>query len=126
MNGTDVLLYVDNGFGTLIAVASQRAVDFKEAIAPIDVSSKVSRNRRIIAGRYSADVTLSNLYIPTSSGYGRLKDAMRNGTAIVVGRYEGGSKLEQASAIVASLDGNFPDQGAGIVSIQLAVDGAWA
>jgi hypothetical protein len=125
MNGTDVLLYVDNGFGTLVVVGSQRNVDFKEATAAIDVSSKISRNRRIIAGRYSSDVTLSHLYVPTASGYGRLRDAMRNGTAITVGRYEGGSKLEQSSAIVTSLDGNFPDQGAAVISIGLAVDGAW-
>jgi hypothetical protein len=125
MNGTDVLLYVDNGFGTLVVVGSQRNVDFKEATAAIDVSSKISRNRRIIAGRYSSDVTLSHLYVPTASGYGRLRDAMRAGTAITVGRYQGGSKLEQSSAIVTSLDGNFPDQGAAVISIGLAVDGAW-
>lgn len=127
-NGTDVLLYVDNGFGTQVVVASQRNVNFKEQNAVLDMSSKTSRNRRITGGRYSADVSLQSLYIPTASGYGRLRDALRAGTAISVRRMQGSgpSTLETASAQVTSLSEDFPDQGPGVVSIDLAIDGAWS
>lgn len=129
LNGTDVVLYVDNGFGTQTAVASQRGVNFKEGNAVIDFSSKTSRNRRVGGGRYTADVSLTHLYIPTASGYGRLRDAIRAGTAINVRRMQGASALatlETASAQVAAISEDFPDQGPGVVSIDLVIDGAWA
>lgn len=126
VNGTDVLLYVDNGLGTQVVVGSQRGLDVKEATAFVDMSSKASRLRRGVPGRYSADATLTHCYIPSSSGYGALKRAMRNGAFITVRRMEGGSALEDASAVVTSLGGNFPDQGAAIISVGLAIDGGFA
>ena len=56
MNGTDVLLLVNTGTPTVPvyeAVGSQRDVTFDEATEEIDVSSKDSRAKRVLPGRYS-------------------------------------------------------------------------
>lgn len=128
LNGTDVLVYVPDGFGTYIPVLSQRNVNFKEATATIDWSSKASRAKRVTAGRYSATVTLAHGYIPSASGYIALRNAMRNGTAVNCRRMQGGTPttLETAAAIVVGLGEDFPDQGPGVVSVDLEIDGTWA
>lgn len=125
VNGSDVLLYVDVGGGTQAVVGSQRGVDFKEASAIIDMSSKASRARRLIAGRYSSTVSFTHMYIPSASGYNALKTAARAGSAITIRRVEGGTNIEDGRAFVTALDGNFPDQGPSIVSVTLEIDDAW-
>ena len=60
MNGTDILLYVNTGTPAVPAytvVGSQRDVTFEESTDEIDVSSKDSRAKRVLPGRYSASVS---------------------------------------------------------------------
>ncbi len=120
MNGTDILLLVDN-----TAVGSQRDVSFDETTAEIDMSSKDSRAFRTIAGRYKATVSLDAVYVPDDACYLLLKAAMRNGTLIQVIREEEGEVLESAAALVTSLSEKGPDQDAATVAVGLTIDGEW-
>ena len=121
MNGSDVLLFVDG-----VAVGSQRGVEFSEDTAEIDVSNKqAGRAQRVIAGRYSASVSLDALYVPDDTGYQSLQSAMRNGTAVTVVKTESGVTIESASAIVTSLSERDPDQDASTISCDLTIDGEW-
>jgi hypothetical protein len=121
LNGADVLVYVG---ATL--VGSQRDVTFDEATEVIDSSSKKSRNRRVLPGRYSSTVSLDALYISDDAGYLLLKEAMRDGTMVTLVRKEEGANLEQASCVVASLSEAAPDQDVCVVSASFEVDGPWA
>lgn len=125
LNGTSVLVFADVS-GTQTVVGSQTGATFSEADALVDVSSKAARARAVQAGRYSADVSLTHLYVPGNAAYNALKTAHRNGTAIVIERQESASALEYASCYVTSVSESFPDQGAAEISIDLAVNGVWA
>jgi len=120
MNGADILIWIEGNM-----VGSQRDVTIDETTAEIDMSSKDARERRVIAGRYSANISLDALYVPSDTAYTALKAAMRDGTLVEVVRIEEGSVLESANAVVTSLSEKGPDQDAATVSIGLAIDGAW-
>jgi TP901-1 family phage major tail protein len=128
INGSDILLFVNTGTPELPsyeAVGSQRDVTFEENTEEIDVSSKDQREMRVIAGRYSANISLDALYVPDDAAFTALQDAMRNGTLILVQRQEAGVALEEADALITSMSSSFPDQGEGTISISLTIDGAW-
>lgn len=128
MNGSDVLLLVNTGTPTVPVyevVGSQRDVTFDEANAEIDVSSKDGRPKRVLAGRYSASLSLDALYVPTNADYLALRDALRNGELILVARQEEGVTIETADALIASMSQSFPDQGEATISIALTIDDAW-
>ena len=128
MNGTDVLLLVNTGTDAVPsyeAVGSQRDVSFEEATEEIDVSSKDSRSKRVLPGRYSASLSLDALYVPTDTAYLALQDAMRDGELIKVAKQNDESTTETADALITSLSESFPDQGEGTISISLTIDGDW-
>ena len=128
MNGTDVLLLVNTGTPSLPVyevVGSQRDVTFEEATEEIDVSSKDSRAKRVLPGRYSSSLSLDALYVPTNADYQALKDAMRNGDLILVARQEDNVTLETADALITALSEAFPDQGEATISVSLTIDGFW-
>jgi len=128
MNGSDVLLLVNIGTPSVPsyqAVGSQRDVTFEEATEEIDVSSKDSRAKRVLAGRYSASISLDALYVPTRDDYDALKAAKRNGELILVARQENGVTIETANALVTSISEAFPDQAEATISVSLTVDGEW-
>jgi predicted secreted protein len=120
MNGADILIWIEGNM-----VGSQRDVTIDETTGEIDMSSKDARERRVIAGRYSANLSLDALYVPSDTAYMALKAAMRAGTLVEVVRIEEGTVLESANAVVTSLSEKGPDQDAATVSIGLAIDGAW-
>jgi len=128
MNGTDMLLLVNTGpAGTPVyeVVGSQRDVTFDEATEEIDVSSKDSRAFRGLPGRYKSTLTLDALYVPSDAAYLALRDAMRDGNLILVARQDDGVTTETADAIITTLSESFPDQGEGVISVSLTVDGFW-
>lgn len=124
INGTSILLLADVG-GTPTVVGSQRGVTFDETSDTIDVSSKESRSMRVISGRYSTTVSLEHLYVPTDLAYLALNTANRTGAFITIRRQELASDTEEASAIVTSISGDFPDQGEAVISVELQIDGDW-
>jgi len=128
MNGSDVLLLVNIGTPSVPvyqAVGSQRDVTFEEATEEIDVSSKDSRAKRVLPGRYSATISLDALYVPTRDDYDALKNAMRDGELVLVARQEEGATTETANALVTSMSEAFPDQGEATISVSLTIDGEW-
>ena len=125
MNGADVLLWVETDAGYVV-VGSQRDVTFNESTDEIDVSSKDSRARRVLGGRYGSTVTLDALYVPDDDAYLALQEAMRDGTLIRIEREESEAALEYADALVTGLSGRMPDQGESTVSIDLTIDGEWS
>jgi hypothetical protein len=120
VNGADVLIRIDGD-----VVGSQRDVTFEESTGEVDVSSKASRAKRVIAGRYEAAVSLEALYVPSDTAYQALKTAMRAGTLVTVIRQEDGATLESAEALVVKMSEKAPDQDAATVSIDLTIDGEW-
>jgi TP901-1 family phage major tail protein len=128
INGSDILLLVNTGTAAVPvyeAVGSQRDVTFDEATEEIDVSSKDSRAKRVLPGRYSASLSLDALYVWSDDGYQALRDAMRDGELILVARQDDGVTMETADALITSLSESFPDQGEGTISISMTVDGFW-
>jgi len=128
-NGSDVLLLANTGTAdTPIyeAVGSQRGITFEDGTEGIDTSSKDGRAARALPGRYSATISLDGLYVPSDDAYQALRSAMRNGTLIVVARQEEGAIEQIADALVTALANNFPDQGEGVISASLTIDGEWS
>ena len=128
MNGSDVLLLVNIGTAAVPvyqAVGSQRDVSFDEATEEIDVSSKDSRAKRVLPGRYSSTLSLDALYVWEDDGYRALREAMRDGELILVAREDDGTTIETADALITSLSESFPDQGEGTISISMTIDGFW-
>jgi hypothetical protein len=119
-NGTDILILIEGH-----VVGSQRDATFDEKTDEIDASSKLSRAKRVLPGRYSATVSGEALYIDSDAGRIALEDAMRLGTFVTVRRQEAGGEVEEAEAIVTSLGTSAPDQDVAITSFELAIDDQW-
>lgn len=127
-NGANFLVLVNTGTPSVpvyTAVGSQRGATIDENTEAIDYSSKESRNRRVGPGRYSSTMSMDGLYVPSDGAYAALKDAMRNGTTILVAREESDVVLETAEAVVATLSGDWPDQGESTISASFEIDDAW-
>ncbi len=128
MNGADILLLANTGTDqspTWTAVGSQRGVTFEETNEEIDMSSKDSRNYRVIAGRYSAKLSLEALYVPNDAAFLALQAALRDGELIKVRREESGVETEEAPALITSMSTEGPDQDAAVISIELTLDDGW-
>jgi predicted secreted protein len=120
LNGADVLIYIGANL-----VAGQRDVTQDETTEVIDASSKDSRNRRVLPGRYGSTLSLEALYIPDDAAYIALVAAKRAGTFVTVVVKEEGANIEQASAIISALSKNSPDQDVTTISATFEIDGAW-
>lgn len=120
MNGTDILLRINDH-----TVGSQRDVSREETTDEIDVSSKDSRAKRVLPGRYGSTLSLDALYVPDDAAYLELQAAMRNGTQVTVILLEDGVITESAQAIITALSEAYPDQDAATISCSLTVDGEW-
>lgn len=120
MNGTAILVLIEGDL-----MGSQRDATFEETTESIDVSSKDSRAKRVLPGRYGSTVSLEQLYVPSDAAYQHLQAAMRAGSAVTIRRQESGVALEEAEAIVTSLSDKGPDQDAATVSAELEIDGEW-
>ena len=132
MNGADVLISVNTGTEAVpvwTAVGSQKDASLEETSEEIDVSNKTSRNKRVLAGRYSASVSLEALYVSDDTGYSALRTAMRYGDLVQIARTVITSgvpaQTEKADAIITSLSEAFPDQDGATVSISLTISGGW-
>lgn len=128
MNGADVIVRVNTGtLATPVwtTVGSQRDTSRTESTDAIDHSSKDSRNRRVIGGRYESEVSLEGLFVPTDVAYLALRAAMRAGTLVQLQFTGVGALPEKASALCTELEEEYPDQDAAEVSAEFAVDGAW-
>ena len=128
MNGTDVLLLVNTGtelVPSYEAVGSQRDVSFEETTEEIDVSSKDSRAKRVLPGRYGASITLDALYVPSETAFTALQNAMRDGELILVAKEVDNVTVETASALITSMSEAMPDQAEATISIALTIDGTW-
>lgn len=129
LNGTDVLLLVNTNTPASPVwevVAAQQDVTFDENTDYVDTSSKDSRNRKGLAGRYSWSASFDSLFIPGNPQYLALKTAMRSGALIEVRRRESGTDIEKSGGVVANLSSSFPDQGAAVVSATIEGTEGWA
>jgi TP901-1 family phage major tail protein len=133
INGADILLYVDESDSATpqwSPVAHQRGVTFGLSNNLIDISSKDSgRAEEFLMGRMSQSITLDHLYVTDDTAYQSIKDASRNGTNITLRRYQKNgsfSPVEEATAVIESIDEDFPDQEAGSVAASFRISGTWA
>lgn len=128
MNGTAFLLLANTGTPSVpvyTVVGSQRDGSIEESDAGIDFSSKDSRAQAVGVGRYSSTISFDALYVSTDTAYQAIKDALRNGTLILIARQESGTVIETVNARVDSISGDFPDQGEATISVALTASGFW-
>jgi predicted secreted protein len=107
------------------AATGQRGATFDETTDEIDASSKDSRSKRVLAGRYGSTISMDGLYVPSEATYQALVAANRNGTFILVVRQEEGVDVEQATALVTDISMAAPDNDVSTCSISLTIDGEW-
>lgn len=119
-NGSDILITIGG-----MVVGSQRDATIDESSDVVDISSKESRARRILPGRYSSTLSLDALYVPDSVSYTAIKTAMREGTLVNVAVMDNNINIKSASGYVTSLSEEYPDQGEATVSITIEIDGEW-
>jgi hypothetical protein len=103
-------------------IACQRDATFTENTAAIDVSCKTQREQRVLAGRYSAEITMDALYVFDDDGYEALKDAERTGDLITVARLQNGMVYGIGEGVVTSISDRFPDAAESTISVSITVD----
>jgi TP901-1 family phage major tail protein len=124
----DILLFVNVAVPPAIswqAATGQRGATFDETTDEIDASSKDSRAKRVLPGRYGSTISMDGLYMPDEATYQAVQSAMRNGTFILVRIQEEGVDVEEANAIVTSLSRGAPDNDVATCDISLTIDGEW-
>ena len=119
--GSDVMLLVDVT-GELEVIATQRDATFTENTAAIDVSSKDGRSQRVLAGRYSAEITMDSLYVYDDDAYEALVEANRTGELVMVARLQDGMVFGIGEGVVTSISDRFPDAAESTVSATVVVD----
>lgn len=124
-NGTNitVLVSTDGGFA---AIGSETNAVFSQTTEYIDVSTKDSRKRAGLPGKYSASVTVDNMYVEGSANVALLETASRNGTTIAIQRAVAGEGTEGATVIVTDFTETHAFEDASTISMTLEVTGAWA
>ena len=128
INGVDILLFVNTGTpGSPVweAATGQRGATFDETTDEIDASSKDSRAKRVLPGRYGSTISMDGLYMPDEATYQAVQAAMRNGTFILVRIQEEGVDVDEANAIVTSLSRGAPDNDVATCDLSLTIDGEW-
>lgn len=128
MNGTDILLLGNTGTPespVYEVMASQRNYSDTESTANRDTSSKDAREAGNEPARYTSNISLEALYVPTDAVYQAMLAAMRDGDKLLVLRQEEGVNIEVALCVVNTLTRNGPDQETATVSAELTLDGAW-
>jgi len=120
MNGTDILVRINDHI-----VGSQRDSSRDETTEEIDNSSKDSRAKRVLPGRYGSTFSLDQLYTPTDNAYLELQAAMRNGTQATLIMMEDGVITESAQVIITSISESYPDQAEAVCSVAGTIDGEW-
>jgi predicted secreted protein len=128
INGVDILLFVNTG--TILspvweAATGQRGATFDETTDEIDASSKDSRAKRVLPGRYGSTISMDGLYMPSEATYQAVQAAMRNGTMILVRVQEEGVDVDEALALVTSLSKGAPDNDVATCDLSLTIDGEW-
>lgn len=129
MNGTDLLILVNTGTDEAPAyekIGCQRDATIDESLDVIDVSCKDERQKRTLPGRSTGTISVDTLYEPTDPAYAAIKAAVREGNNVLIARQEFGVVTATVPATVTSISESFPDQDAAVVSISLALSGAWA
>ena len=128
INGTDILILLNTGtVGSPVwtAHAHQRDASLDETNEYIDTSSKASRKRTGLAGRYSASYSLDGLHIYDDAAEIVIQDAVRDGDLVQVMRSRDGGNVEWAYAVITSFTRNYPDQDASTYSATFEVSGDW-
>lgn len=127
MNGSDIVLMAEDapGSGNLIVIGHQRDMSINENSETINFNSKESRAQSVGYGRYSSDMSLDALYVPSDAAMAALKQAIRQALYITVQTQVSGVPTEEAECVVTGNVSNFPDQGEVTVSVSLTVNGEW-
>jgi hypothetical protein len=123
-NGTAVLLWA-NVSATPTLIGGQRDLSISEATETIDFSTKGAREQVVQGGRYSSEVTLDALWIAADAAYGELLARLRDGELVTIRTKVSAANDEEATGIVTSVDRSYPDQGASVVSVTIAISGSW-
>lgn len=130
MNGTDFMVRVNTGTEeepTWTTVAKQTGASLSEKSDFIDMSSKDSRAREGVSGRYEASLSLDALIdYPAGEGYAALRAALRDGTLVQVQTAVAGDPAEQAYAVVTDLSADYPDQDTATFSASFEITGEWS
>ena len=129
-NGADTLLLVNVGSESapdFEAVASQRDVNFNQSIGEIETSAKGDDQATYIAGRYSAEISLSALWVPDASdeAQAKLRTASRERGIFKVRRQFLGEAIEEADAIITGMDEANPDNDVSTLDMTIRVASAW-
>jgi len=128
IRGSDVLLRINlgtSGSPNWSTVGSQTGVKFVDTADLVDVSSKESRARKLLSGRYQSKVSLDGLFVPGQVEYQNIKSAVRNGTQAQVRRRYASNDTEEADCIIVSCSENFPDMAPATISVEIEITGVW-
>jgi predicted secreted protein len=125
IDGTSVILLVQQSAGVYLAVGSQTNVQFNRKLSMLDVSDKSSDDKLYIAGERDTDLTLDAFYVPGEVGQALLKQAYLNKAPIVVQRNEQGNPFEHATALISGIDEGFQKAKPGTWKVTLKVSGGW-
>lgn len=128
INGTDWLLQVRISTGPDVyqTLGSQRGGSVERSADEIDTSSKDSPHWTGLAGRRSSTLSLEKLYVPSAADKAAIETAWENGTLLRIRTVALGSEaVKQADCIVTGITGDFPDQDAAVLSLELRVTGQW-
>ncbi len=128
IRGSDVLLRINlgtSGSPNWSTVGSQTGVKFNDASDVVDVSSKESRARKLLAGRYQSKVSLDGLFVPGQAEYQNIKAAVRNGTQAQIRRRYSSTDTEEADCFIVSCSEDFPDMAPATIAVEIEITGSW-
>jgi len=120
VNGADVLVVV---YGTV--VGGQRGVRITRPSGAVDFSSKASVHERVRPGRLSSTVSLDSLYMVSESGHQMIQMCRDNRDMVTLRIKQLGSDIEEAQAIVTSIERDHPDQGESLFTAEFQVSDGW-
>lgn len=128
INGSLVVVQVNTGTVALpvwTTVGGQRDLTKSGTLALIDFSSKDQRAEVVGGGRWTGELTFSNLYVPGAAEMALLSGANESGDVVQVRKFENGVAVETAEGVVTDFSEQHPDMDASTVDITIHISGGW-
>jgi len=123
-DGASVLLLVNVG-GVPTAIAEQTGLTATTEREMIEATHKQNDHTKFLYGKRDDTLTLESLYIANDAGMNELRRAYGAKESVILRRSDDGVHVEQAEALITSIEDDWPDNDTSTISVEFQLNEAW-
>lgn len=125
MNGSKIVLLVEVD-SEFVVVASQTGYSQDSERNLIEVGDKSSQHQKYIYGKQEDTLEIETMYVPDDDALKHIKEAQKNAEEVLLRRSENDEEVEEAPALIASVNIDAPDDDGATGSISFTLNDFWS